>query len=171
MPLRDTLNALHEKQQLEEQIKLDKPRQIKEWQLAIEELLNKIQGDLAQYEATGLLKFSPDTKVLSEENLGSYEVKNMKIVAGPATILIEPVALEIIGAWGRVDMHRLGRAGDYQRVMFLRVRLNQPPDLPFEWHIVMPSEEGGMMSRVPQRRRTIPYSKDALEQAIDFLLR
>ncbi|HEX4113969.1 MAG TPA: hypothetical protein VH020_15660 [Stellaceae bacterium] len=169
MPLQETLNKLREKQQREEQAKQDKPKQIAEWKDAVRTLLGTIREYLAEYEHKGLLTFSTESVVLMEERLGSYEIDGMRIVAGPVTILIQPVGLEIIGAWGRVDMHRQGRAGESQRVMILRVR-NSATETTIIWQLMMPQGAEGSINHLSRGRRTVPMTKEALEQAIEFLL-
>lgn len=168
MPLQETLNALLHKQKLEEQADSDKPQQVEEWKRAVRELFQTIRRDLDQYLTNGQLTISQDYTTITEEHYGRYQIDNMKIIAGPATILVQPVALAVIGAWGRVDMYRSGRAGDLQRVMFLRLRGDAMQ--PFTWNIMMPSAAGGVMSRLPRQRQTVPYTKEALEEALDFLL-
>ena len=169
MPLRDTLNMLHESQRREQQTIQDRQNLIQEWKQAIESLYAQIRTYLAEYEKDSSLIISEEGIRLTEETLGSYGVQTMKIAAGPATIIIQPIGRMIIGAQGRVDMHRHGRATEQYRVMFLRMPKSATDATPI-WWIRLPVEAAGTFGRLPPQERTVPFEKATLEQALDFLL-
>jgi hypothetical protein len=160
LPLKDTLKMLREREQREKQALDNRPNTIQEWKDAVASLFAEIRRYLEEYEKDGSLSFSEETTRLTEESLGSYGVPLMKITAGPAVILVEPVGRLVIGAFGRVDMHRQGQAGEQQRLMFLRMPKSTTDATPI-WHLRMPVES----------RSSVPLTKEAIEQAIDFLLR
>ena len=69
------------------------------------------------------LKISFETMVLSEEEIGDYEIKKMKLVIKGHRVVLEPIGTNLIGAKGRIDM-----TGTYGTVRFLLVdkKLKKP---------------------------------------------
>lgn len=169
MPLRDTLNKLRE-QQREQQ---DRPALIAEWRQAVDDLLIDIRKALSEYEQDGSLTIKNRHIRLKEETVGTYETNGMEIQAGPVPIIIQPVGRFVSGAEGRVDMHRQGRPSEDHRVMLLRQRPSGPDSVPV-WFIDFPpdttSRRAQFYRTMPQKREVEPFSKHALERAIDMLL-
>jgi hypothetical protein len=170
LALKETLKILHDQENREQQARDDRPKLIQEWKFAIDSLFGEVRTYLKEYETDGSLVFADDTLTITEDRLGNYLVPIMKIIAGPATIIFQPVARMIIGAFGRVDMHREGRANERYRVMFLRMP-KSANDLTLSWHLRMPAEASSPLDRLPPQERIVSLTKNTLEQAIDFLLR
>lgn len=170
MPLRDTLNRLREKEQQEQ---LDRPALIAEWQGAVEDLLAQIRNDLSEYEQDSSISIRLRRIRLNEESLGSYEISAMDIQAGRVLVLIQPVGRIVIGAEGRVDIHRQGRPSEEHRVMLLRIRPSGATSTP-HWFINLPqstvSKRSQFYTTMSQTRKIEPFSKHELERAIDMLL-
>ena len=174
MPLRDTLSRLQEQQKRESQAISDRPALIAEWKSAVDELFIKIREYLGEYIREGSLSVKDRHVRLTEESLGTYEVDAMDIHAGPIIILVQPVGLMVIGAAGRVDMHRQGRPSEQHRVMLLRAPESKDnPSL--AWFINYPSEATPQMVFKYQfpvaTRKVTPLTKEALEEAVEFLLK
>lgn len=169
MALKDTLTKIREQERLEKEKLENKPQVIAEWKEATTSLMKELRDYLAEYEKDGSLLFSDDSVRLTEERLGSYSVPAMRLTVGPIVILIQPVGRLIIGAFGRVDLHRHGRAGQNQRVMLVRLPKSKT-DAALIWHVVMPEAAANRGGRLPPRKQFIPLTKETLEQAIEFLL-
>lgn len=172
MPLKDTLNRLREQEQQEKQ---DRRALISGWKSAVNALLTQIRNYLSEYEQDGSLVIKQRGMRLTEENLGAYEISAMDIQAGPILVLIQPVGLMVTGAEGRVDMHRQGRPSEEHRIMLLRMRPSGPSSTP-AWFITLPRDTTGFQTQVyatptPTRERIEPLSKEALERAVDILLK
>lgn len=165
MALKDTLANLRQQEEQKALWEKDRPKLIQDWRESVANLLKEIQGYLAEYQADGSISFLRREIELSEEQLGSYRIKALSIVAGPATVVVAPVGRMIIGAFGRVDMYRQGRAGESNRIMLLRLQTSST-DPTLRWSITLP--EIGAPSVGPGRR--VPLDKSALEQALEFLL-
>ena len=169
MPLKETLQMLREREQSDKRFLEDRPKIIREWKQAITSLFLEIRNYLAEHEKDGLLSFSDETISLSEESLGTYQVPVMKITAGPAAILVQPIGRIIVGALGRVDMYRQGRAGEQQRIMLLRMQ-DLPGETSLSWKMRMPTVTNNPFeARLPQHR-IVSLSREILEEAVDFLL-
>lgn len=168
MALRERLAQLNQAQEREAQSERDKPRLIQEWQNSVDALLNTIQEYLSEYTRDGLMRFTRTRVRLREEALGEYEIGEMSIEAGPAKLIIRPVALMIIAARGRVDMHRQGRSSEGDRIMFLRT--GAPDTDPTQWLISEPPPPGSLRPDSLKHRRRVPLDKAALERAVEFLL-
>jgi hypothetical protein len=171
MPLKDTLNRLREQEKQEKQ---DRPALIAGWRAAVDALLTQIRSHLSEYEQDGSLVIKQRGMRLTEENLGAYEISAMDIQAGPILLLVQPVGLMVPGAEGRVDMHRQGRPSEERRIMLLLMRPSGATSMPV-WFITLPRDTTGFQTQVyatpTPTRRVEPLTKEALEQAIDFLLK
>lgn len=73
-----------------------------EWLSAIEDLYRDIEKWLTPYGAS--LSFQRGDLTLSEELLGTYKTTRMDIHLAGRTVSLIPVALFVIGAYGRIDM-------------------------------------------------------------------
>jgi hypothetical protein len=176
MALSDTLRQIHERQEREEEIGQDAPKAREEWKSAVRDLLTQIRGYLAEYEAQRFLSYSEQTITLTEDLLGKYEVASLNIHIGRVRILVQPVGAMVTGAFGRVDMHRRGRASDQDRVILLRRKTQEG----FRWDISIPLSSNPLAAGIMQlqtvfgqqsARQFEILSKDSLERAIDRLLK
>jgi hypothetical protein len=177
MPLKDTLTRLQEEERQKAKWEKDKPKHIKDWQVSVTNLFKEIRSYLKEYEADGSISFSDREIELTEESLGRYRIPSMSIIAGPATIMLEPVGTMLVGAWGRVDMYRQGRGGEQDRILLLRLPTSRT-DSTLQWKIRSQPEAVGPAGRVrgrtllqPQRPTFVPLSKEILEQKLEDLLR
>jgi hypothetical protein len=170
MPLKDTLNRLREQDKQEKQ---DRPALIAGWRAAVDALLTQIRSHLSEYEQDGSLIFRSHRMRVTEENLGTYEISSMDIQAGPILVLVKPVGLMVTGAEGRVDMHRQGRPSEEHRIMLLRMRPSGATSMP-TWFITFPQDTTSRRLQypsMPPTREVEPLSKEALERAVDILLK
>jgi len=108
----DKMLSQHEKVEKESQIDWEKKK--KEWLKFIDDFYQSVENWLKPYEKQEKLKLSYSTSVLSEEHIGSYQIKNMTIVFADQQVRIEPVGTLLIGTKGRIDME-----GSRGRVQFL----------------------------------------------------
>lgn len=77
-------------------------REKQAWLDCIEDLLNKVES---WAKASGW-EVARETKTLSEDALGDYEVPVLKLRAtGGGIVFVEPEARYVIGADGRVDIY------------------------------------------------------------------
>ena len=170
MSLKDTLGMLLEQEKRAKQAAQERQKAMEEWKQAVAALMTNVRGYSEEYEKDGSLSFSnEDTIRLTEEGLGAYEIPVMKINAGSAAILIQPLGREINGTLGSVNMQLQERTAERQRVMLLRMPTsgtNSPPT----WLIRIPRQSKTFLRRLRSRGRTLPFTKSTLEQAIEFLL-
>ena len=170
MTLRDTLAKLkHEASQ-----SFSRDAIVDEWQKAVRAFLSKIHEFLAEYRDT--IQIDSRTMQIDEEDLRPpYTISNMALRADPAVILIQPIGRMIVGATGRVDLHRQGRGAESQRVIALRRDIPaQPHDS--QWMLLIPPRDrsfevmGTAELRQSTQRIELPFSKEHLETALDRLL-
>lgn len=161
MALKDTLKAIRDKAEAEEDFEAKKPQILKAWRESVLWLEDTIAGWLKEYEKDGALSLSRDGVFLEEEAFGNYPSQALNILVGPTVVRIQPVGRMIIGATGRVDMYRQGRPTDDQRVLFLRLDAEAPD----KWGIRMPL--GGDRSHPVLQ----PFTQEIFESALDGLLR
>src|SRR5712692_6257722 len=176
MALSETLRQLHERHQHQEEVTKNSVKWREEWKSAVAGLLETVRAYLAEYEEQGLLSFSEKSVQLSEPPLGSYEIASLTMFAGNATIIVQPVAFMITGAFGRVDVHLQGRSGDQDRVILLRHRIKDK----FQWYISIPRPAPKLPFALtvtiqealnPTPRQYESLTKESLERAIETLLK
>lgn len=160
MALRDTLKAIHDREQEAVAFETQKPKIIANWQEAVKWLLGEVRGWLAEYERDASMEFSNGVVQLDEEALGAYSVDTLSIRVGSAVVRLVPVGRMVIGATGRIDMYRQGRPDESERIKFLRLDSNRPD----QWGMRRP---GGLLTR---SRELEAVGKDTFEAAIDGLL-
>ncbi len=174
MALRDTLSEMA--RQAEAPLDLATLRE--EWVGAIEKLFNRIRDCLDEYlQDKSLSILSEGRLVIEEEDLGEYAVPTMSIKAGPMQIEVRPVGRLVVGATGRVDLYRQGRAAQHERVMILRQGSPQK-GVEDKWVLSRPNKDDPSFRimnlnalSTTLARRQIPFDKPGLEEAIDRLLR
>jgi hypothetical protein len=172
MPLRDTLKRLGERAS---ETSLNRTEIIDEWSRAIVRFYDQIREYLKEYLDDGSISLRSITFVsVYEESLGQYPISMMTLAAGPAIIEVKPVGRMIVGATGRVDLYRQGRASPNERVMALRT--SHPRDASDEWKLNIPPKDRSfelmnMSDLVASQKPEIkPFDKTNLELAIDRLL-
>jgi hypothetical protein len=95
---------------------VDWTRERDEWLRHLGELYEMIESFLKGYTTSGAIKLGYKSIQLNEENIGTYEARQMTLKIGQLEITLKPVGTLIIGAKGRVDV--VGHAG---RARFLLV--------------------------------------------------
>jgi hypothetical protein len=174
MALRDTLAEMAR----EAEAPLDLSALHDEWFDAIEKLFNRIRDYLDEYFQDKSLSIASEGRlVIEEEDLGEYAVPVMSIKAGPMQIEVRPVGRLIVGATGRVDLYRQGRAALNERVMILRQGSPQK-GVEDKWVLRLPNKDDPSFRirnlnalSTTLARQQIPFDKPGLEEAIDRLLR
>jgi hypothetical protein len=168
MTLKDTLRKLQEGPQLDAQAVVE------EWQKAVGDFLGQIREFLKEYRESGAILIQDGQVQLREDLLGGYSAPNMALRAGPATIRVEPVGRVVVGATGRVDLYRMGRAAESQRVIALREGISPQGS---RWNLLIPPIDRSFeIMSLPallksQERKQVPFDKENLESAVDKLLR
>jgi hypothetical protein len=94
---------------LEEGEPVDWAEERDEWLSHLKELYDQIEFFLAKYIKIGEIKCSYRDIALNEENIGSYNARQMVLKIGRQEIKLTPVGTLLIGAKGRVDVE--GPAG------------------------------------------------------------
>jgi hypothetical protein len=151
MPLRDTLANL--KQVRPEATDPASVRQ--NWQNAVAALYAKIERNLVDYMRNGLIELQRVPVTRSEDKLGSYEIDELHLKAGPETIIVSPVATGVIGARGRVDVYRRGYADNRYMILWIGRTTTAP---------------GWRVAHSSHRTALRPYTKAWLEETLDTLL-
>lgn len=119
--------------------------------------------DLYQFLTDQLLKELIEEKVIevsqsctqvSEEYVGTYEIPELNLKVGNNHVVFSPVAVNVIGAAGRVDIR-----GDRDTVTLILDRKSTSPDE--RWKIVL--------ARVP-RVATAPLDSHSLKAALERVM-
>lgn len=171
MPLRDALNRLREQDQHR---MADRQRLIADWQADVDALFKEFHGYLSEYEADHSLVFRDRRVHINEEVLGTYDISALDIKVSSILISVRPVGRLIVGAEGRVDMHRQGRSSEEHRVMFLKAPMSSE-DTTLRWFIKFPpdvtSRRAVLYPSMRPEQKVALLSKESLEEAIEVLLR
>ena len=116
MSLKDLEDFLNEDSTAEGSFNWEKEK--KEWLKAVDEFYRSITAWLKPLtdKPNSNLKLSFEKMILSEEDIGDYEINKMMIVIKGHRVELEPVGTNLIGAKGRIDM-----TGTYGMVRFLLV--------------------------------------------------
>lgn len=121
------------------------------WVRAIGNLYRKIVDEyLAEPRKSGLVKVSYSDKVMAEDFLGEYIVRELVLQVGDEKAVFSPKGRNIVGAAGRVDLR--GDMGEVTLVL-------QPED---RWCIVA--------SRTPTLK-LIPLNEESLLSALKRVMR
>ena len=140
-----------EKKQKAKSADIDWEGRKKAWMKAIEDLYKLIvEKLLAKEQSKGLVKFGYATKTLSEDFIGTYEVRELLLLVGDEKVAFTPKGLLIVGASGRVDM--IGEMGTMTLVFQSGNR----------WGIVA--------SRTPTLK-VVPLDEDSLLDALKDVMR
>ncbi|MYK41914.1 MAG: hypothetical protein F4049_17065 [Gemmatimonadetes bacterium] len=76
-----------------------------DWKKHLDEFYQLAEGFLQKYIDQGKVRITTATKQITEEHIGSYDVKSLEVQIGTIKIQFEPIGTRILGAKGRVDMH------------------------------------------------------------------
>lgn len=100
----------------EDQIKkVDWEARREKWIAALNQLYEMIEKWLQSSVRKGLIRIDYDAKMISEDNIGTYTVKKMKLWVGTEQVVFDPKGTILIGSYGRVDM--TGDEGDITIVL------------------------------------------------------
>lgn len=132
------------KKQLEKTSQSEKNR-LGRWRLALGELGIKIRRWLDEPAKKRLVEVLTFEKTISEERLGSYQVKGWIVALGGRQVIFDPVATYVVGAFGRVDI-----VGPAAKFTLLREKDDG------HWSLVNPSDP----------RRFEPLTKDVFERTL-----
>ena len=76
-----------------------------DWKKHLDEFYQLAEGFLQKYIDQGKVRITTATKQITEEHIGSYDVKSLEVQIGAIKVQFDPIGTRILGAKGRVDMH------------------------------------------------------------------
>ncbi len=88
----------------------------RDWIAAIDDLYAQVEGFIASYAKRGDIEVSFRPLKVSEDIIGAYETRRMKLKIGLKEVTLEPIGRLIIGAMGRVDLVGPGGTAKIVRV-------------------------------------------------------
>ncbi len=159
------------KQQRETVRTFDWTKEKDEWLRHLGMLYKSVTNYLRPYVERGEIKIAYLDATLTEDDIGSYPVKELAITIGRSQVRLEPIGTRLLGARGRVDM--IGPRGKVQFLLvnrkatstndLIRVTVTigdqpsptpqpRPPDEPaeFAWKFLTP----------PPQRQLLELSQD-----------
>ena len=86
-----------------------------DWKKHLDEFYQLVEGFLQKYIDQGKVHITTATKQITEEHIGSYDVKSLEVQIGIIKVRLDPIGTLIVGAKGRVDM--LGPHGTVKFVL------------------------------------------------------
>ena len=92
-----------------------------DWKKHLDEFYQLVEGFLQKYIDQGKVRITRATKQITEEHIGSYDVKSLEVQIGTIKVRLDPIGTRIFGAKGRVDMRRVGMHGPHGTVKFVLV--------------------------------------------------
>ncbi len=108
MSLREKLEKGKEKTKLS--INLGKNKEI--WIKSVDDLYRKVAEEwLFDLISDGLLSVKYHSITITEEYMGTYNIRKLEICSNESSIVLEPVGGDIIGGDGRVDFFLKGEYG------------------------------------------------------------
>lgn len=119
------------------------------WLSSVDQLYEKVRQWLRKPMGEGVIKVTFSDEVISEEHLGSYPVKKMRLTVGSEQVTFHPQGTLIVGACGRVDM-----VGDEGSVMLVLLDWKQ-------WNIAV---------RTPKIKYW-PLTKESFSEALKQVMR
>ena len=90
----------------EEEIDWDEQRD--EWLGYLDRFYTQVEGFVAEYVKSGRVAYRYETVAISEELIGEYCVRVLRLDISGRKVRIEPVGTNLIGAKGRVDLEGAG---------------------------------------------------------------
>jgi len=134
----------------EDQIKkVDWEARRKKWIAALNQLYEMIETYLQPSVKNGLVKIVYEDKIIIEENIGTYTVREMKLWAGTEQVVFDPKGTILIGSFGRVDM-----TGDEGAIMIVLIEWDS-------WELAV---------RTP-RMKHWPLTEDSFSDALKQVMR
>lgn len=74
------------------------------WLHYIDEFYLRIEEWLVPYKAKDLLQYTFEEITLSEENIGDYKTRRLRLEISNDSVVFDPIGTNLIGAFGRIDM-------------------------------------------------------------------
>ncbi len=74
------------------------------WIQYIDKFYSRVEEWLVPYKAKDLLQYSFEEIMLSEENIGDYKTRRLRLEISNDSVVFKPVGTNLIGAFGRIDM-------------------------------------------------------------------
>ena len=105
MSLKEKLKKLEAKEK-EQAVNWEETRRI--WVSAVKDLYQQIELWFKPLIDENLMHVDPTTKLLDDGPMGEYEIPQLEVAMGAKTIIFEPVARNVIGAQGRIDLYVRG---------------------------------------------------------------
>jgi hypothetical protein len=134
----------------EDQIKeVDWEARRERWVADLNYLYEMISTWLHSSAQNGLVKIVYENKIITEENIGTYTVRKMKLWVGTEQVIFDPKGTILIGSYGRVDM-----IGDEGAIMIVLFEWNQ-------WELAV---------RTP-RMKHWPLTEDSFSDALKQVMR
>ena len=87
-----------------EEPSIDWTRRRDDWIRHLDEFYQLAEGFLQKYIDQGKVRITTATKQITEEHIGSYNVKSLEVEIGTIKVRLDPIGTLIVGAKGRVDM-------------------------------------------------------------------
>ena len=84
--------------------KIDWEAEKKYWLEYIEQFYKMVEGYLNDYVTTGKITLEYKKKYITEENIGTYETKELKIIINDNIATFTPIGTLLIGTKGRIDL-------------------------------------------------------------------
>lgn len=88
---------------------IDWNREKESWINAVEKLYHHIEKWLKVYKDKELLDFQYDNIDLEEEDIGKYQIRQMRIKLPDEEVKLTPLGTMLIGAFGRIDLESNSR--------------------------------------------------------------
>ena len=118
---------------------IDWEAQKKEWLDYINQFYESVKAWLEPYEVDGKVSYEFKPLVLTEENIGTYEVDAMHVNFAGQKITLEPIGTLLIGTKGRIDLE--GARGRVQFILADKDSKGKKPEerkIPdWTWKIVL----------------------------------
>ena len=165
MALKDTLTRIRDQAVREHEAADEAPRRLDEWKKAVASLFDEVRQLLADLKDADLLSFETRIIKLSEERLGTYEIDELLIAANGAEVVLQPIGRDVVGAAGRVDMYRVGRTLDTDRIRLVLVD-GQAWNFAFNRYSQFARLDPGR----PLRPMLRPLTRQTLEEHLDGLM-
>ncbi|MCM8510904.1 hypothetical protein J0904_02220 [Acinetobacter bereziniae] len=86
------------------ELKIDWGKEKQDWLNFINIFYDQVKYWLEDYNSKGLVKYSYTNKNITEENIGSYEVKKLDLKLAGSRVTFDPIGTLLIGAKGRIDL-------------------------------------------------------------------
>lgn len=154
MKFKEKIEQLQREKAQKDAQKLDPSKEKEEWINSISSVYDKVTRMLSPY-GDSIIPTRMKME-LEEESLGKYQVEKLTLRIGNYYVILEPYGAILIGAWGRIDVYRMGaRENGYMLLKF-----QNPTNQEFYWEF----------RRMSNTRERIPFSDAGLEEVLNALV-